>query len=293
MEAMLAPPPRPSASVCRHQPAARIAAEDDMPHSPPGQGTQCGPIPRACENPLLKALRANDIELVMASIKEDETLVYSPLLTGQGCEPPVLVALKEDCSASILSCLLRAGASVCDVGPSGLTALEVVAKAKRAQLETLPNAPDAESPWTPCQDLGGFDVQSQVFGGIPGWGPQSGVPLELRELASARDDEDRRCACARLLLAHGDGMSRAGAAAVAAQAAEERGDMKLAGLIRYWEELKAASYLRQLRSRRERLCSPALLECPHDIWELIFEALAPREATLDSGNQHLAAAPPV
>jgi len=221
----------------------------------------------------------------MASIREDETLVHAPLLTGHGCESPVLAALTKGCSASILKCLLRAGASFLDVGCAGLTALEVVAGVGQTKLETLPNALDDEGLWTPYEDIGGFVVPSQIFGSSWDQGSQVGEPC--------RDDEERRCACAALLLAHGAGTAHAGAAAAASQAAEECGYTKLAGLIRYWEELGAVRYLRELRSRPMCASSSTLLECPHEILELICEALVPCEATLLSGKRHLAAALPV
>uniref|UniRef100_A0A7S1RBJ2 Uncharacterized protein n=1 Tax=Alexandrium catenella TaxID=2925 RepID=A0A7S1RBJ2_ALECA len=244
------------------------------------------PAPAPRENQLLAAIRSNCPELVAAALDEDEMLVHVPCHTADGCETPLLVAARVGCPA-VLGHLLRSGASVQDADAAGRTALEIVAAVPDSRPRVAPGAAWADGT---CWRAGLPD--------LPGLGARLQAPLRARAMSvalgvlgqpdtwqeAAAAKEARRCACARLLLAHGAGRVRDGAAAAAAAwAAEDQGDARLASLIRHWPDIQTLRWLRRLRPRRAAALGgrgAGLLECPSDVWELVCEALAPREDPL-------------
>mmetsp|Transcript_103569 Transcript_103569/g.322728 ORF Transcript_103569/g.322728 Transcript_103569/m.322728 type:complete len:301 (+) Transcript_103569:195-1097(+) len=256
----------PQSALASRLPMVRIAGTACSPPSTPRMQVSkkhlvMSPPPRPRENELLTAIRSNRPELIMAAISEDENLVHIPVHTIDGCEAPILVALKEGCSAAALRCLLRSGASIFDVDNADRSALEIIA--------AIPAKKDAA--WGVLQGVGPWDAISADLKGVL-------LPIEA---GGGVADEDRRCACARLLLARGAGAAWGGAAvAAAAAAAEEGGARRLASLIRHWSDVQTLRWLRELRWRSPAasgIHGPSLLGCPPDVWKLVCEALAPQE----------------
>lgn len=77
--------------------------------------------------PLLSALQSNSFAKVMLAVQEDETSVFLPLCgLGRGWHgrvPPLLEALRCDCSIDILRALLQHGADANATDAQGMNAL--------------------------------------------------------------------------------------------------------------------------------------------------------------------------
>lgn len=253
--------------------------------------------PRQIRCTLLAAIRSGSSEQVRQAIADDDTSVHVPLCTVDGCEAPVVLAIREGCSVGILDLLLRSGASANETNSAGLTVLEMLCAAPEVKLAedatmwgqtsacsldfvmTLPETQEPRLPSPPAAHLAppppiaaacSLVTLCMAAAGTGGAGPL--LPC------AAGGDEARRCALAARLLAHG-----AHGRDAAAQAAEQHGHILLAGLLRHCRDYRVCCWLRRLWTRRAALVSThglGLLHCPRDVCELIVEFLVLQEVAL-------------
>jgi len=213
---------------------------------------------------MLAAIRTNCLEQVQSVVDDDEAFLHMPLFTGNGCESPVFVAIKQRCSVGLLDFLLRSGASAHEKNSAGFTALEVLAGAKTGQPPLRPRADAWNAAHTPAW-LSGQVPRFPGFKARPAALPQ--LPLD-----TSRSDKCL-CALAACLLSHGVQAGKAVAIA------EEAGQAALASLIRYWEDRKLCRWLRAVYARSAvqvaLVGGRSLFDCPADVCEAICEFLAP------------------
>jgi len=221
---------------------------------------------------LRKVLQRDDLETLEALLDADEMAAFAPV-RDQGCEPPLVVAVRERCSPPLLAALLRRGAFANEAGREGFTAMHWVATG-------------ACLIWAHAEDVD--DEQPPPY-----WDPLGSdhPPVPLCEaacapvhcvLCSVATCEERRLALAACLLSFG---AQADAedfnGLTAADHASKNGRTRLSLLIRNWGDVQAAQWLHRLEDTTTGTPigwpQPSLSTMPKEVTGLVCKFLVPDE----------------
>jgi len=204
---------------------------------------------------LRKVLQRDDLETLEALLDADEMAAFAPV-RDQGCEPPLVVAVRERCSPPLLAALLRRGAFANEAGREGFTAMHWVAM---GACLTRAHEGDVDNEEPP-----------------PYWDP-----LGSDHPPVVATCEERRLALAACLLSFG---AQADAedcnGLTAADHASQNGRTRLSLLIRNWVDVLAAQWLHRLETITGTPIGwpqPSLSTMPPEVTGLVCKFLVPDE----------------
>lgn len=257
----------------------------------PPRGACLPSPPRLRRCSLLEALQNDDLEEVALQLDLDETLVHVPL-RNRGCQPPVLAALQEGCSVSILDLLLRRGANVDATSNGDITALEAVASSRPAwSVESISEVDSYDQIHTMLAPVSMHSISVSMQDQEPPWLRQDPdcekEGVGNRGFSGLRMMEEHCCAYSACLLSHGANPRRLfGQGLSAVERVENSDRAALTTLLRYWTDWQVCRWLRHLgrKAPAERLqrklstdAIAGILHCPPDVSDLICGFLAPPE----------------
>lgn len=237
-------------------------------------------------NDLLAALQSNCLERVQQLLDDDETLVHFPLPSLAGCEPPLFVAIRVGCSASIVSLLLNCGASATDRNPVGVTALDLVVGA--CPTDQIPRELDdalfRESSWPQLPLPMQWTARFSQFDADPA-SSQGDPKCPLR---TETPREKQCCEYATLLLAHGADPFRPWQGLAALDVAKQSGKQRLADIMQHAGDRQVHRFLCRYWVRADSaLQGSSLLRCPWDVLEHISGFVAPPLPKVTSSSQKI------